>query len=233
MLDAVIVVRSVSLLLPATARSPYVWATGTVFCSMVWAVSPVCFISAYGASRASAEAPSALGSAMARVPPSSADAHDAGAFAAGPPTRPTGVWARTSEIGVPVQPAAVSWPFQVGLSGIQISGISASGSASEATTSATVPAVTWMSMQGSSALTSLTASLTRSSMTGAVVRVTLSDTQSAFAGASSPPPKVNTANRPTAMTSTSPTSSGTLPRSPERRSAAEELGPVPGAFESS
>ena len=51
-------------------------------------------------------------------------------MAAGPPMRPTGVWARTSAIGVPVQPALVSWPFQVGLSGIQISGSSALGSLS-------------------------------------------------------------------------------------------------------
>ena len=72
------------------------------------AVSPVFFISAYGASRASAEAPSALGSAIARAPPPRVPTHDAGAWAEGPPMSPTGVWARTSAIGVPVQPAAVS-----------------------------------------------------------------------------------------------------------------------------
>ncbi len=99
-------------------------------------------------------------------------------MAAGPPMRPTGVWASTSAIGVPVQPALVSWPFQVGLSGIQISGSWASGSLSCATTSFTVPAVTWMSMHGSSAATVLTASFTSDSITGAVVSVISSLTQS-------------------------------------------------------
>src|SRR6188768_764794 len=97
---------------------------------METAVAPVFFISAYGASRASAEAPSALGSAIARLPPSSTADHEAGALADGPPMRPTGVCARTSSMGVPVQPALVSWPFQVGLSGIQISGSAALGSLS-------------------------------------------------------------------------------------------------------
>src|SRR6478735_2006910 len=200
------------------------------------AVSPVFFISAYGASSASAEAPSALGSAIARLPPSSTEDQEAGALAAGPPMRPTGVWARTAATGVPVQPALVSWPFQVGLSGIQISGSAALGSLSWATTSFTVPAVTWMSMQGSSWLTSFTACLTRSSMTGAVVSVTTSEMQSAPSGSPLAPRTAKKPMRPTTSASARPPRTKVLAGRPPAPVPSEPSGvpdAVSGAVESS
>ena len=144
--------------------------------------------------------------------------------------RPTGVWASTSAIGEPVHPAAVSWPFQVGLSGIQMSGSWASGSLSSATTSFTEPVETWMSMQGSSALTSFTASRTRSSITGAVVSVTCSETQSAPPGVSLLPRMAKNVMKASTSTSASPPSTKGLP---ERRTATPELSAVSGAVESS
>ncbi len=141
---------------------------------------------------------------------------------------PTGVWARTSAIGVPVQPAAVSWPFQVGLSGIQISGSSALGSLRSATTSLTDPVLTWMSMHGSSALTSLTACFTRSSITGAVVRVTSSETQSAASVALS----LRMAKKPMRPTTSSRASPANSQMFGMRRPAPPAVSAASGAVES-
>ncbi len=87
-----------------------------------------------------------------------------------------------------------------------------------------------MSMQGSSALTSFTASRTRSSITGAVVSVTCSETQSAPPGVSLLPRMAKNVMKASTSTSASPPSTKGLP---ERRTAAPELSAVSGAVESS
>ena len=117
-------------------------------------------------------------------------------------------------MGVPVQPALVSWPFQVGLSGIQMSGSWASGSPSSATTSFTEPVVTWMSMHGSSAVTVATASATRGSITGAVVSEISSLTQSGPSASASSPRRAKKPTRPMTSTRARPTSSQVLPERP-------------------